>query len=57
MSDLSNNQGRAYEFVCLNALYEEISKFRSAQIVINSSFHASQKAYNTLSSVDKIAKK
>ncbi len=53
MSDLSNNQGRAYEFVCLNALYEEISKFRSAQIVINSSFHAAQKAYNTLSSVEK----
>ena len=57
MSNLSNNQGRAYEFVCLNALYEEISKVRSAQIIQNSSFKAAQKAYNTLSDVEKIAPK
>lgn len=57
MSKLSNNQGRAYEFACLNAFYDEISKERDAQIIENSSFKAAQRAYNTLSSVVKIAKK
>ena len=53
MSKLSNNQGRAYEFACLNAFYDEISKERDAQIIENSSFKAAQRAYNTLSSVEK----
>ncbi|MBO7598591.1 MAG: HaeIII family restriction endonuclease [Bacteroidales bacterium] len=53
MSDLSNNQGRAYEFICLNALYDEISKFRKVQIIENSSFKAAQKAFDTLTSVEK----
>lgn len=33
MSDKSNNQGRAYEFVCLLSLGEEIGKFRPVNIV------------------------
>lgn len=53
MSDLSNNQGRAYEFICLNALYDEICKFRKVQIIENSSFKAAQKAFDTLTSVEK----
>lgn len=48
MSNASNNQGRAYEFVCLNSLYEAISKFRSAEIVKNSSYFAAVNAWNTL---------
>lgn len=52
MSKLSNDQGRAYEFVCLNVLCDEINKIRSAQIIKNSSFLAAQKAYNTLSSME-----
>lgn len=48
MSNASNNQGRAYEFVCLNSLYEAISKIRSAEIVKNSSYFAAENAWNTL---------
>lgn len=53
MSDLSNNQGRAYEFACLNAFYDEISQYRQVHILENSSFQAAQRAYETLSSEEK----
>ena len=49
MSDKSNNQGRAYEFVCLLSLGEEIGKFRPVNIVQNSSYLAAEYAWNTLS--------
>lgn len=49
MSKLSNNQGRGYEYICLNTLYLEISKVRHAQIDKNSSYFAAQNAWNTLS--------
>lgn len=49
MSDKSNNQGRAYEFVCLLTLSEEIGKLRPVNIVRNSSFLAAEHAWNTLS--------
>jgi len=49
MSDKSNNQGRAYEFVCLLTLGEEIGKFRPVNIVQNSSYLAAEYAWNTLS--------
>lgn len=52
MSKASNNQGRAYEFACLNSLYLAISKIRSAQIVRNSSYTAAEKAWDTLSDAD-----
>ena len=42
MSDKSNNQGRAYEFVCLLSLGEEIGKFRPVNIVQNSSYLAAE---------------
>jgi hypothetical protein len=48
MSNASNNQGRAYEFVCLNSLYHAISKIRPAKIVINSSYSAAENAWETL---------
>lgn len=48
MSDASNNQGRAYEFACLNSLYQAISKIRSATIIKNSSYSASENAWDTL---------
>lgn len=48
MSNASNNQGRAYEFVCLNSLYEAINKIRPAEIVKNSSYLAAENAWNTL---------
>lgn len=48
MSNASNNQGRAYEFVCLNSLYEAINKIRPAKIVKNSSYQAAENAWDTL---------
>lgn len=48
MSDASNNQGRAYEFICLNSLYEAIIKLRPAEIVKNSSYFAAKYAWDTL---------
>ena len=49
MSNASNNQGRAYEFVCLNSLFKAISKIRPAKIVRNSSYQAAENAWETLS--------
>ncbi len=49
MSKKSNDQGRAYEFICLLTLKDEISKIRHADIVENSSYHAAERAWNTLS--------
>ena len=48
MSDASNNQGRAYEFVCLNSLCQAINKVRPASIIKNSSYVAAENAWNTL---------
>lgn len=48
MSGASNDQGRAYEFVCLNSLYEAISSIRPANIIINSSYQAAKNSWNTL---------
>ena len=49
MSDQSNNQGRAYEFICLITLHEEISHYRPAVIDQNSSYFAAQRAWNSIS--------
>lgn len=48
MSNVSNNQGRAYEFACLNSLYVAISKIRPAKMIKNSSYQAAENAWNTL---------
>ena len=53
MSSKSNNQGRAYEYVFLNVLFDEISKIREVWIEKNSSFSASEKAWETLSEEEK----
>jgi len=52
MSNASNNQGRAYEFICLNSLYQAISTIRPAKIIKNSSYYAAEKAWNTLTNGD-----
>lgn len=52
MSNASNNQGRAYEFICLNSLYQAISTIRPAKIIRNSSYYAAEKAWNTLTNGD-----
>lgn len=53
MSDASNNQGRAYEFACLNSLYDAICEIRSAEIIKNSSYQAAENAWNTLAESEK----
>ena len=51
MTNKSNNNGRGYEYIFLIFLEEEIRKIRKALIEKNSSFYASQKAWNKLSSI------
>lgn len=53
MSSRSNDQGRAYEFICLHSLYEAINVIRPAQIINNSSYEAAQNAWNTLNGAEK----
>lgn len=52
MSSKSNDQGRAYEFICLLSLEEAIKAIRPVQIIKNSSYEAAERAWNTLSSTD-----
>lgn len=49
MSSASNDQGRAYEYICLLSLQSAIGKIRRAEIKINTSYHVAQNAWNTLS--------
>ena len=48
MSDLSNNQGRAYEYICLLTLSEEINKIRKAEIKENSAYRAAEHAWSLM---------
>lgn len=48
MSSKSNDQGRAFEFACIEALGHEIARFRTARIEQNSSFYAAQHAWNNM---------
>ena len=50
MSSLSNDQGRGYEFACLNTLAEEICKLRTVKVIQNNSYYAAEHAWKTLSS-------
>lgn len=52
MSSKSNDQGRAYEFICLHSLYEAIGAIRPAQIIHNSSYEAAENAWHTLSGAE-----
>lgn len=48
MSNLSNNKGRAYEYICLITLFDEINKIRPARIIDNSSYHAAERAWELI---------
>lgn len=48
MSDKSNNQGRAFEYICLKTLEKEINRYRKAEIVLNSSLDAALVAWNSI---------
>lgn len=49
MSNRSNDQGRAYEYITLLTLHAEISKIRKAEIVKNSSLDAARNAWDNMS--------
>jgi len=49
MSANSNNQGRAYEYAWINALYDALHINRDVDIVINSSFEANRRAWSVMS--------
>lgn len=53
MSKKSNNQGRAYEYICLHSLQDAISAIRKSQIIHNSCYEAAQHAWNTLGIAEK----
>lgn len=48
MSIQSNNQGRAYEYACINTLNTEINKFRKSQIFEDSAYLADKNAWNLI---------
>lgn len=48
MSVTSNDQGRAYEYICLISLYNAIKAIRQARIIANSSYKAAELAWETL---------
>lgn len=53
MSSKSNDQGRAYEYICLHSLHDAISAIRKSQIIHNSCYDAAEHAWNTLSAAEK----
>lgn len=48
MSVQSNNQGRAYEFACINTLHKEINRIRRSEINKNSAYYADERAWNSI---------
>ena len=48
MSEQSNNQGRAYEYICITTLLNEIIKVRSAEVIHNSAYQAALNAWNSM---------
>jgi len=49
MSEQSNNQGRAYEYICIMTLCEEIQKIRPAIVLLNSAYTANKNAWDSIS--------
>ena len=48
MSNKSNDQGRPYEFACLNALNDEIKKLRPVKIETTDGYDAAKRAWNAI---------
>lgn len=53
MSELSNSQGRGYEYACIFELNKAINLHRACDIIKNKSLIAAEKAYNLLTSAQK----
>ena len=50
MTAKSNNNGRAFEFICLQHLHAKIAALRPAKIVENSAFEAAKRAWEKIDS-------
>ena len=48
MSNQSNTIGRAYEYKCIDTLYNEITKIRNVKIEENSTYFAAQECWNLI---------
>lgn len=48
MSKESNNQGRAYEYICLRTLESEILKIRKVEVESNTALEAAENAWNLI---------
>lgn len=48
MSNISNDQGRAYEYACINNLCNQINEHRTAEIEKNSSYFAAEHAWKSI---------
>lgn len=53
MSSKSDDQGRAYEYICLHTLNNAIGRIRNSEIEKNSCYEAAEHAWNTLSGAEK----
>lgn len=53
MSSKSNDQGRAYEYICLHTLNNAIGRIRNSEIEKNSCYEAAEHAWNTLCGAEK----
>ena len=49
MSTNSNDQGRAYEYAWMTALYKKLAVVRKTCVVANSSLDANKRAWNAIS--------
>lgn len=49
MTDKSNNQGRAYEYICLTTLEAEVRKVRDVAVLKDTHFEAALTAWNSIS--------
>jgi hypothetical protein len=54
MSAKSNNQGRAYEYICLCSLHSAIEAIRPVEIVRNSSYDAAKSAWELMSAENRM---
>lgn len=48
VSTKSNDKGRAYEYICIQTLHNEIKSIRSVKIIQNSSYDAAHRAWDSI---------
>lgn len=53
MSNISNEQGRAYEYAWMKVLYDKLSSYKNTKIINNSSYLANESAWNSISNNQK----